>query len=659
MVSEIIDDCESASGRSTGAAGTVTLNTFRFTEASSGLNMIKNGTSFGDFWFSRNVDSYVFRNKTFLIDIYISQNVFDSNYFGGGDATFIIRISSTQPGSLATSNYYDFYLSRADLSVGWKTYRWSFTEAETMMHSYTNSRNPVKVGTPDVDDMRNVSVFFGTASSSVTISAGNIVIDNIRLNTPNLSDITLLEDFEDLASIFDSLSGVTYTANTARYTQGIQSVNMVKTTTLHNDYWLANTFTAFDFTAKRILVDVFVRDQTALDKLEATGNCMFLILGNTDLNIGPGVYSTTNSYQFNIGKSDLSIGWNTFEWTQVQAEAGTDNYPNSDDPTKTGTPDVTSISGFIFRVMTTGNSIGISAGEIAIDNLRFHTSMSVVPTRTLTDPNLVYLASENHNFKEYLYDREFVESDTNIQTLLSDPADNFTTQRRLVTKAIAKGEPYTSIKVTIREGLSYTIEFSQDKTTWTTLTNDTIYNYTFDRTLGIFLRFTSINVNPLNLYDVLSTSELTLEQVTEKVKELYFLESTLLVNGEYDKPAFDVQFGGESFNSNGLTQDGKNLYIKRTNTPDSELSTDENTAIGYIRYGSTVEESLTQTDIDPDNLEICYRKDFDSPSTDTDFSNVELLNNDTVKVVTDISQFDDITYTTSEIMTVLIKNRIL
>ena len=170
-----LDDCDATTDWSASTDGVITLNTTNgeFNEGTGALNITKTGATVDNVTFSKNLPStFDFTNSNFKLDFYVEDQ---SELASAGSTQVEIRIGSD------SSNYY----SKTFDNIGQGS--WS---ALTLRHNSTDSSSST-TGTPDATAVDYVAIKITYASSSTTVSAGDMRLDNIRFNEEDDLDINL------------------------------------------------------------------------------------------------------------------------------------------------------------------------------------------------------------------------------------------------------------------------------------------------------------------------------------------------------------------------------------------------------------------------------------------------------------------------------------
>lgn len=169
--SELVDDCETADF-SDSTDMTSSLNTDRFKEGSSGLNLIKDGTSGASASISKTVTSRNFTSKELSVWIYLTA---DGLAAMATSSCLTIRYGSDN------SNYYEWVKDKADLAEGWN-----------LISGLTSSNADSTTGSPTITACDYFFLQLTATGSGITWSEGDVVLDEIKV----ISSDDYLKEFD-------------------------------------------------------------------------------------------------------------------------------------------------------------------------------------------------------------------------------------------------------------------------------------------------------------------------------------------------------------------------------------------------------------------------------------------------------------------------------
>jgi len=142
---------------------TLALNNTTFYEGTGSLNLTKTGTSTAGIDMFKTVTSRSFINnfltQTFFI---IDQTTLD--LFLGAGTSLSVRYGSD------SSNYYQWDFAKAELAIG-----------KNFLDALSSSNADSTTGTPDDANMDYYRILITTTASGDTWSAGDVLIDDIRV----------------------------------------------------------------------------------------------------------------------------------------------------------------------------------------------------------------------------------------------------------------------------------------------------------------------------------------------------------------------------------------------------------------------------------------------------------------------------------------------
>ena len=185
-----VDDCDATTGWTAGTDSAVTLNNTTYVQGTGSLNLTKSGTSGLNCSISKTTTSANMGTDSLRLFFYILNSTALNKL--ATNSCVIVRFGSD------SSNYYEWFFDRADLSTGWN-----------VLKDMTTS-NGIPTGLPVTTAMDYTLVQFTTNNASDTTSAGDIIVDNILLG----SSADAYDAFQSGIPIFD---------------EGTQSVTIVHT----------------------------------------------------------------------------------------------------------------------------------------------------------------------------------------------------------------------------------------------------------------------------------------------------------------------------------------------------------------------------------------------------------------------------------------------
>lgn len=159
-----------------------------------------------------------------------------------------------------------------------------------------------------------------------------------------------VDDCEATTGWTDS-ADMTVSVNSSTYKQGSNSLNTTKDGTSSTDASTYKTTTSLDFTDKELSIWFYVKDSTALAKLETT-DAITIRFGS----------DSSNYYEWTFDNSDLSTGWNLLQ-----------NMTSSSSST-TGTPTITACDYSFIQLTATGTGITWSDGDFVMDDWKLASS---------------------------------------------------------------------------------------------------------------------------------------------------------------------------------------------------------------------------------------------------------------------------------------------
>ncbi len=170
-----LDNCDATTDWSASTDGAITLNTTNgeFNEGTGALNITKTGATVDNVTFSKTLSStFDFTKSNFKLDFYVEDQ---SELASAGSTQVEIRVGSD------SSNYY----SKTFTNIGQGSWN-----SLTLKHNSTDS-SASTTGTPNATAVDFVAIKITYASSSTTVSAGDMRLDNIRFNEEDDLDINL------------------------------------------------------------------------------------------------------------------------------------------------------------------------------------------------------------------------------------------------------------------------------------------------------------------------------------------------------------------------------------------------------------------------------------------------------------------------------------
>ena len=170
----LLDAADATTDWSAGTDGVIALNTTNgeFNEGTGCLNITKTGNTTASVLFSKSLSSAVdFTGSQVRFDLYVA----DVTELASSGAAIEIRIGSD------ASNYYSIIFTKGQIGQGgWNSL--------VLDHNSADS-NASTTGTPNATECDYIAVNITYASSSTTVSAGDMRLDNIRFN--NKEDLNI------------------------------------------------------------------------------------------------------------------------------------------------------------------------------------------------------------------------------------------------------------------------------------------------------------------------------------------------------------------------------------------------------------------------------------------------------------------------------------
>lgn len=146
---------------------TTTLNTTTFKEATGALDLTKDAGSSATASTSKTTTSQNFTDRRFSIWIYVL------------DAAALTKLAVSNALTIRfgsdSGNYYEWQKDRADLAVGWN-----------LINTLTSANADSTTGTPVIASMDYTFIGLTATGSAITWSAGDFIMDDIRLLSETL-----------------------------------------------------------------------------------------------------------------------------------------------------------------------------------------------------------------------------------------------------------------------------------------------------------------------------------------------------------------------------------------------------------------------------------------------------------------------------------------
>ena len=215
-----LDACDATTSWSASTDGAVTLNTTNaeFNEGSGCLNITKTGATQTSVTFSKAITSTDFTGRTFKLDFYVEDL---TELKATGSTAVEIRIGSD------SSNYYSKTFDQSLLAESsWNTLSLAYNSSDDAAGA---------TGSPDVDAIDYVAIVITYAASSTTVTAGDMRLDNIRLNDIedvniryNMGRVNIAEDV-DHPELGENQIRFTYTYGISSVPSDIQRLAILMT----------------------------------------------------------------------------------------------------------------------------------------------------------------------------------------------------------------------------------------------------------------------------------------------------------------------------------------------------------------------------------------------------------------------------------------------
>jgi hypothetical protein len=264
--------------------------------------------------------------------------------------------------SLATLPLYTFNASKYPTSSGWTSnVPYSSMIISSGEFSFTDA-GQLQCDSAGSFTLRNAHEFDGDEYIKV-------VIDGVEYSHANqvIPLNNIYQSCDSLGGWYLNIGSNSITHNNDLYIAGTSAINVIKNDTTLDELYISKDIDATDFSTKSIAVQVYILNESVIEKLQSDGNGAFQIF----------LFSGDSWVMDMYPKYELRVGWN-----QIIMKCDNTEYTN-------GTPDLSTIDKIRFDVNTQDQSTQIEEGEIIMDAWYISdTHISVTQGSTLIDVDM-------------------------------------------------------------------------------------------------------------------------------------------------------------------------------------------------------------------------------------------------------------------------------